>query len=110
LNQQLKQIQEELGTNPSKDDIELKRKRGLKKKWSKSVKETFDKELKKLERMNPQSAEYSVQTNYVELLLDLPWNHYSDDDFNLKHAQEILDRDHYGLEKVKSASLNTLLF
>ncbi len=108
LNQQLKQIQEELGTNPSKDDIELKRKRGLKKKWSKSVKETFDKELKKLERMNPQSAEYSVQTNYVELLLDLPWNHYSDDDFNLKHAQEILDRDHYGLEKVKERIIEHL--
>lgn len=108
LNQQLKQIQEELGSNPSKDDIEQKRKRAKEKVWSDEVQETFSKELKKLERMNPQSAEYSVQTNYVDLLLDLPWGNYSDDNFDLKHAQEVLDRDHYGLEKVKERIIEHL--
>ena len=108
LNQQLKQIQEELGSNPSKDDIEQKRKKAKGKVWSDEVQETFSKELKKLERMNPQSAEYSVQTNYVDLLLDLPWGNYSDDNFDLKHAQEVLDRDHYGLEKVKERIIEHL--
>lgn len=108
LNQQMKQIQEELGDNPSKQEVEELRKKASKKKWSKKVKETFFKELAKLERMNPQVAEYSVQLNYLELLLDLPWKKKSKDSFDLKRAQEILDKDHFGLEKVKERILEHL--
>lgn len=108
LHQQMKQIQEELGNNPVQDEIEEKKKRGKEKKWPAEVETVFLKELRKLERMNPQSAEYSVQTNYIDTLLDLPWNHYSEDNFDLKHASEILDRDHYGLEKVKERIIEHL--
>ena len=108
LHQQMKQIQEELGSNPTQSEILSKKERAKTKKWGEHVQKTFDKEIKKLERINAQSAEYSVQANYIDLLLDLPWNEYSDDNFDLKHAQEVLDRDHYGLEKVKERIIEYL--
>ena len=98
LHQQMKQIQEELGSDPHKEDIAGKKARAELKDWPEKVAETFAKEIGKLERMNTQSAEYSVQSNYLDLLLDLPWNITSEDNFDLAHAQEILDEDHYGLE------------
>ncbi|MFK8037843.1 MAG: endopeptidase La [Crocinitomicaceae bacterium] len=101
LNQQMRTIQEELGGNPVEAEIDEFEKRAKKKKWSKTVRKAFDKEIKKLQRMNPQGAEYSVQLNYIDLILDLPWNKKTKDIFDLKRAQEILDRDHFGLEKVK---------
>jgi ATP-dependent Lon protease len=101
LHQQLKTIQEELGDAPGTQDIsELKRK-AAEKKWSKEVRETFEKELAKLQRMNSMAADFSVQLNYLEFLVDLPWNEYTPDKFDLDRAQKILDEDHYGLEKVK---------
>ena len=101
LHQQLKQIQEELGGDSPDLEIENLRQRGAEKKWSQEVAETFNKELDKLQRMNPAAAEYSVLMNYAELLLELPWNEYTQDNFDLKFAQEVLDQDHFGLEKVK---------
>ena len=101
LNQQMKQIQEELGSNPLKEEIEEKKGRALKKDWPELAQEAFDKEIQKLERMNPQAAEYSMQSSYIDLLLDLPWNSKSDDNFDLKNVIKVLDGDHYGLEKVK---------
>jgi len=101
LHQQMKTIQEELGGISYDEEFEVMRKKGKKKKWSKKVKEHFDKELAKMQRMNPQVAEYSIQRNYLDLFLDLPWNEFSKDKFDLKRAQKILDRDHYGLEDVK---------
>lgn len=101
LNQQLKTIQEELGGNSPDLEIESLRERGAKKKWSSDIAEHFSKEIDKLARMNPAAADYSVQINYLEVLLDLPWNDFTKDNFDLKRAQRILDRDHYGLEKVK---------
>ena len=108
LNQQLKQIQEELGNNPQAMEIAEKRARAEQMDWPDHARETFDKELAKLERMNSQSAEYSVQANYLELLLDLPWNRRSEDNFDLKHAQAVLDEDHYGLEEVKERIIEHL--
>ena len=108
LHQQMKQIQEELGSDPHKEDIAGKKARAEIKDWPEKVAETFAKELGKLERMNTQSAEYSVQSNYLDLLLDLPWNITSDDNFDLSHAQETLDEDHYGLEKVKERIIEHL--
>jgi ATP-dependent Lon protease len=108
LHQQMKTIQDELGQNPQEEtfkDIEAK---ASKKKWTAKVKEAFDKEFKKLKRMNPAGAEYSVQLNYVELLVDLPWSKYSKDNYDLKRAAKILDRDHFGLEKVKERILEHL--
>jgi ATP-dependent Lon protease len=101
LNQQLKTIQEELGGNSPDLELENLRERSLKKKWGKEVAEHFNKELEKMGRMNPAAADYSVQINYLELLLDLPWNEFTKDNFDLKRAQRILAKDHYGLEKVK---------
>lgn len=101
LNQQIKQIQEELGGDPQQEEIEELRKLAEKKKWSKEVKKRFEKELEKLARLNPQAAEYSVQLNYLETLVELPWLDYTKDNFDLKRAQKILDRDHFGLEKIK---------
>jgi len=101
LNQQLKTIQEELGVNVFQEEIEGMRKSSKNKKWSEKVKVHFEKELSKLQRMNPQVAEYGVQRSYVEMLLELPWNQYTKDNFNLKRVQKVLDRDHYGLEKIK---------
>ena len=108
LHQQMKQIQEELGSDPHKEDIAGKKARAEMKDWPEKVAETFAKEIGKLERMNTQSAEYSVQSNYLDLLLDLPWNITSEDNFDLAHAQEILDEDHYGLEKVKERIIEHL--
>ena len=101
LNQQLKTIQEELGGSSNEEELDEMRIKAKGKKWTKEVGETFDKELKRLRRMNPQMAEYGVQRNYLELMLELPWGEYSQDKFDLKNAQKILDRDHFGLEKVK---------
>lgn len=108
LNQQLRTIQEELGGNtPDREVAELKE-RAKTKKWSKEVADTFQKEADRLSRMNPAAAEYSVILNYLELLLDLPWNELTNDNFDLRHAQKVLDRDHYGLEKVKARILEYL--
>jgi len=101
LNQQLKTIQEELGGSTPDLEIEELRKKALHKKWGKGVADHFRKELDKLARINPAAADYSVQLNYLELLIDLPWNEFSKDNFDLKRAERILDKDHYGLEKVK---------
>lgn len=108
LNQQIKQIQEELGGDPQQLEIAEFKKQAKTKKWSKTVKERFEKELLKLERLNPQAAEYSVQSNYIETLLELPWQHISKDNFDLKRAQRILDKDHFGLEKVKERIMEHL--
>ena len=108
LNQQMKQIQQELGANPIQQEIKEKKLKAETKEWPPHVKEAFEKELGKLERTNPQSAEFSVQANYVDMLLELPWMDYTEDNFDLAHAQEILDRDHYGLEKVKERILEHL--
>lgn len=108
LHQQMKQIQDELGGNPMEMEVEELQQRAEKKKWNVKTAEWFDKELMKLQRMNPSGAEYSVQHNYLELLLDLPWEEYSKDRFDLKRAQRILDRDHFGLEKVKQRLIEHL--
>ena len=108
LNQQLKTIQEELGGNVFDQEVEDMKKKALKKKWAVEVKDHFNKELDKLGRMNPAASEYSVQMNYLETMLDLPWGEYSKDRFDLKRARKILDRDHYGLEKVKDRILEHL--
>ncbi len=108
LHQQMKTIQEELGGDSVDQEIEEMTKKAAKKQWSKEVNNAFNKELDKLQRMNSSSAEYSVQINYLEALLDLPWNEVTKDKFDLKRAQKILDRDHYGLEKVKERILEHL--
>lgn len=108
LHQQMKQIQEELGGSPQEAEINEFMERAKRKKWSKAVKERFDRELEKLQRMNTASAEYSVQSNYIEALLDLPWSKYSQDKFDLKKAKKILDRDHYGLDDVKDRIIEHL--
>ena len=101
LHQQMKTIQEELGGISYDEEIQEMQVRAQTKKWSEKVKTHFEKELGKMQRMNPQVAEYSIQRNYLDLLLDLPWEDFSEDQFDLKRAQQILDRDHYGLEDVK---------
>lgn len=108
LHQQMKQIQEELGGNSFEEEIEEMRKRAETKKWPDNVKEVFEKELKKIQRINPQVPEFSIQRNYLEFLLDLPWSEYSKDKFDLAKAEKILDRDHYGLDKVKERILEHL--
>jgi ATP-dependent Lon protease len=108
LNQQLKTIQEELGGNTPDLEIENLRQRATKKKWSVEVKAHFTKELEKLARINPAAADYSVQINYLELLLDLPWNEFTKDNFDLKRAQKVLDKDHFGLDKVKKRIIEYL--
>ncbi len=108
LQQQMRTIQEELGGSSTEEEIEEMRLRADKKKWSKEVRKHFDKELTKMQRMNPQVAEYSIQRNYLDLLLDLPWAKYSKDKFDLKRARKVLDRDHYGLEDVKKRIIEYL--
>lgn len=108
LHQQLKTIQEELGGNVHEAEIEEIRKKAEAKKWNETVKKHFNKELDKLQRINPNAAEYSVQRNYLDLLLELPWNDYTTDNFDLKKAKAILDKDHYGMEKVKERILEYL--
>jgi ATP-dependent Lon protease len=101
LQQQIKTIQEELGGNINDLEIKELKAKAAKKKWAASVGETFDKELRKLERLHPQSPDFSMQAQYVQTIVNLPWNEYSKDNFNLAHAQRVLDKGHYGLEKVK---------
>ena len=108
LHQQMKAIQEELGGSGSGKEIEEMQSIASKKKWSKLVKEAFEKELKKLQRMNPSMSDYSVQRSYLELILDLPWNEYTNDDFDLSKANKILNRDHFGLEEVKKRIIEHL--
>jgi ATP-dependent Lon protease len=108
LHQQIKTIQEELGGSATDQEIEELKKKASKKKWNDKVKKHFFKELEKLQRINPQASEYSVYLNYLELLVDLPWNEYTEDKFDLKRAQTILDRDHYGLDEVKDRILEHL--
>ena len=109
LQQQMRTIQDELGTGASADDeIEELRKKGADKLWSESVAETFEKELRKAERLNPQSPDFSVQMQYLRTIVDLPWGVYSQDNFDLKGAKEILDREHYGLDRVKERILEHL--
>lgn len=108
LRQQIKVLQDELGYDTPDKEIEALRVRGEKKKWSKETAQQFTRELDKLSRVNPAAAEYPVLFNYVELLLDLPWNEYTEDDFDLNRARKILDKDHFGLEKVKNRILEYL--
>ena len=108
LNQQMKAIQEELGGNGSQKEIDEMRKQGDKKKWNKEIENAFDKELRKLQRMNPSMSDYAVQRSYIELILELPWEECTIDSFDLKKAREILDRDHFGLEKVKERIIEHL--
>ena len=108
LRQQIRVLQDELGYDGPDKEIEKLRKRGAEKKWSKAVADHFNKELDKLMRINPQAAEFPVAMNYVEFMLDLPWDEYTTDDFDLKRARKILDKDHFGLEKVKTRILEYL--
>ncbi len=101
LNQQLKTIQEELGDNSNAQDIDDLKKKASKKKWADNVKDALEKELGKLQRLNPMSMEYSIQKTYLDTLVDIPWNEYTEDDFDPHKAQKIIDADHYGLETVK---------
>ena len=108
LNQQMKAIQEELGGTGSHKEVEEMRKQASKKIWSKEIGIAFDKELKKLQRMNPSMSDYAVQRSYIELILDLPWDEVTKDKFDLKKAKQILDKDHFGLDKVKKRILEYL--
>jgi len=108
LNQQMKTIQDELGGNPVELEINELKAKGKKKKWSKEVAKFFEKEAEKLHRLNPAAGEYSVQFTFCQTLVDLPWNEYSKDNFDLKNARKVLDEDHYGLEKVKERILEHL--
>lgn len=108
LHQQMKTIQEELGGVSHDQEIEEMRQKGRAKKWNDKTKSHFDKELAKLQRMNPQVAEYATQRNYLELMLELPWNEFSKDNFDLKRAEKILHRDHYGLDDVKQRIIEYL--
>ncbi|MCK9613775.1 MAG: endopeptidase La [Bacteroidales bacterium] len=108
LQQQIKQIQEELGENPQEQFIKELKEKATKKKWKEEVAHVFERDLSKLQRMNPHAAEYSVHTNYLETLVELPWNECTEDNFDLNNAQRILDEDHYGLEKVKERIIEYL--
>ena len=109
LQQQIRTIQEELGGgNTQQIEIDEFKDKAKDKKWSEEVAKTFEKEISKLERLNPQSPDYSVQYGYLETILELPWNEYTDDNFNLKNAQKVLDRDHFGMEKVKERIIEHL--
>lgn len=108
LRQQIKILQDELGNEGPDHEIRLLKERAKKKKWEPDVREHFDKECDKIMRMNPAAAEYPVSMNYVEFLVDLPWNDFSKDNFDLKRAQKILDKDHFGLDKVKERIIEFL--
>lgn len=108
LHQQMKTIQEELGDKTFEAEFQEMEEKAAKKKWPEKVGETFAKELNKLRRMNAQAPDFTLQRNYLELLLDLPWNEYTQDNFDLKHAEKVLDSDHYGLEKVKERIIEHL--
>ena len=108
LQQQMKTIQEELGGISYEEEIDEMKVRAKAKVWTKEVEAHFEKELMKMQRMNPQVAEYSVQRNYLDLFLDLPWDHFSKDKFDLKRAEKVLNRDHFGLEEVKKRIIEYL--
>jgi len=108
LQQQMKTIQDELGGSPQDQEVQEYRAKGKKKRWNQEVKTAFEKELDKLLRLNTASGEYSVQMNYIQTLIELPWNEFTKDNFNLKRASRILDKDHFGLEKVKDRILEHL--
>ena len=108
LQQQMKTIQEELGGISYEEEIDEMKARAKAKVWTKEVEAHFEKELLKMQRMNPQVAEYSVQRNYLDLFLDLPWDHFSKDKFDLKRAEKVLNRDHFGLEEVKKRIIEYL--
>lgn len=108
LQQQIKTIQDELGGSPQQADLEEFKQRAAKKKWGKDVAAIFEKEITKLERLHPQSPDYSTQYTYIETILDLPWGESTKDNFNLKNAQKVLDQDHFGLEKVKERIIEHL--
>lgn len=108
LTQQMKTIQEELGGSPTEKDYLSLKERAAKKKWDQETADLFNKELEKLQRTNPMAPDYSVQLNYLELLVDLPWNEFSKDNFDLNKARKVLDKDHYGLDKVKERIIEYL--
>ncbi len=108
LHQQMKTIQEELGGVSQEEEIDEMRQKAKSKQWDDKTEKHFEKELSKMQRMNPQAPDFGIQRNYLELFLDLPWNHYSKDNFDLKRAQKILDRDHFGLEDVKKRMIEHL--
>lgn len=108
LHQQMKTIQEELGGSTQEEEMDEMLVKSKEKKWDDKTQKIFEKELAKMRRMNPQAPDYGIQRNYMELLLDLPWNEYSKDNFDLKNAQKILDRDHFGLEEVKKRMIEHL--
>lgn len=108
LNQQLKTIQEELGQNPQEEEIQKLQAKAAKKKWGEEAEAHFQREIGRLQRMNPQVAEYSIQVTYLEFLLDLPWNEFSKDNYDLRRVRKFLDKDHFGLEKVKDRIIEHL--
>lgn len=108
LQQQIKTIQDELGGSPIEQDIKELKDKAKEKKWSEEMGKHFDKEVHKLSRLNPAAGEYSVQYGYVQTLLELPWEEYTEDNFDMVHAEEVLNEDHYGLEKVKERILEYL--
>ena len=108
LHQQMKTIQEELGGVSQEEEMDEFRQKAKTKKWDEITQKHFEKELSKMQRMNPQAPDFGIQRNYLELFLDLPWNNFSKDNFDLKRAQKILDRDHFGLEDVKKRMIEHL--
>ncbi|MFO7934228.1 MAG: endopeptidase La [Bacteroidales bacterium] len=108
LHQQMKTIQDELGGTPQDEEVQEFREKAKKKKWNKEVAAAFEKEMDKFSRLNPATGEYSVQANYLQTLIELPWNEFTKDNFNLKRASRILEKDHFGLEKVKDRILEHL--
>jgi len=108
LNQQLKQIQDELGNNPNEQQINEIKAKAFSKRWPEAAFKVFEKEIAKLQRMNPMAMEFSLQVNYLEVMVDLPWETYTEDNFDLHHAQKVLDKDHYGMEKIKERIIEYL--
>jgi ATP-dependent Lon protease len=108
LHQQMKTIQEELGGVSNEQEIEEMRLKAKSKKWNDKVEKHFEKEISKMQRMNPQAPDFGIQRNYLELFLELPWDHFSKDNFDLKHAQKVIDKDHFGLEDVKKRIIEHL--
>ena len=104
----MKTIQEELGGDTASQDVQALKEKAKTKKWSDKVRETFEREVRKLERMHPNSPDFSVQLTYVETIVNLPWNEFTKDNFDLKKAQKVLDRDHFGMEKVKDRIIEHL--
>ena len=108
LNQQLKQIQEELGNNPNEQQINEIKAKAYSRKWPEAAFKIFEKEIAKLQRMNPMAMEFGMQVNYLEVMVDLPWDTFTEDNFDLHHAQKVLDKDHYGMEKIKERIIEYL--